>query len=208
MVSNLPVDPASSNQIKQRYKSKFLVGHAGALINRHKGQQYLLEAAALLQGKCPNIHFLLLGQGEDEQWLKRMAGDLKNVEFCGFCENIGDYMAAFDLFVFPSLQEGLGSVLLDAMQFKLPIIASAVDGILDIIVHGETGILIPPGDSHALYQSIKSLHDHRERREQLGEKAFAASQTYQPNAIAERYLQIYKGMVCPYTGPKKEKLYS
>jgi len=195
MVSGLPVDPAFRDDIRSRYSGKFLVGHAGALVNRHKGQQYLLEAAATLQKKCPEMHFLLLGQGRDERWLKSLAVGLDNVEFVGFRDNLGDYLAAFDLFVFPSLQEGLGSVLLDAMHFGLPIVASDVDGIPDIIEHRKTGLLTPPGNGRALAESIEYLYHDREMRRELSENARAASLAYHPRMIADRYLQIYREII-------------
>jgi len=195
MVSGLPVDPASRDDIRSRYSGKFLVGHAGALVNRHKGQQYLLEAASILQKKCPKMHFLLLGQGKDERWLKSLASGLENVEFVGFRDNLGDYLAAFDLFVFPSLQEGLGSVLLDAMQFGLPIVASDVDGIPDIIEHRKTGLLTPPGNGRALAECIEYLYHDKEMRRKLSKNAYAASLAYHPREIAERYLHIYREII-------------
>jgi len=192
MVSNLPFDPVSKDEIRRRFTGKFLVGHAGALVNRHKGQQYLLEAASILENVYPNIHFLFLGQGEDESWLKGLADGLSNVTFTGFIENLGDYLAAFDLFVFPSLQEGLGSVLLDAMQFRLPIVASDVDGIPDIIEHEKTGLLVPPRDGKALSRAIENLYLSGDKRLMLSENAYAATVKYHPREIAALYLSAYK----------------
>jgi glycosyltransferase involved in cell wall biosynthesis len=192
MVSSLPVNMSFRNEIRRRYAGKFLVGHAGALVNRHKGQQYLLEAASILENVYPNIHFFFLGQGEDESWLKGLADGLSNVTFTGFIENLGDYLAAFDLFVFPSLQEGLGSVLLDAMQFKLPIVASDVDGIPDIIEHEKTGLLVPPRDGKALSRAIENLYLSGDKRLMLSENAYAATVKYHPREIAALYLSAYK----------------
>lgn len=197
MVSNLPFDPVSKDEIRRRFSGKFLVGHAGALVNRHKGQQYLIEAARTLQNDCPEMHFLLLGHGKDERWLRSLATGLGNVTFVGFRENLGDYLAALDLFVFPSLQEGLGSVLLDAMQFSLPIVASNVDGIPDIIQHAKNGILVPPGNAEALAIAIKALYCNGQMRQVISENAFSESIRYQPRAIAERYLSIYQKIIIP-----------
>lgn len=195
MVSNLPFDPVSKDEIRRRFAGKFLVGHAGALVNRHKGQQFLIEAARTLQNDCPEIHFLLLGNGEDERWLRSQAIGLSNVTFEGFRENLGDYLAAFDLFVFPSLQEGLGSVLLDAMQFRLPIVASNVDGIPDIIEHAKNGMLVPPGNAAALVMAIKALYYNGQMRKVISENGYSESIRYQPRAIAERYLSIYQEII-------------
>ena len=192
MVSNLAVDQAAVDAIRSRYKGKFLVGHAGALVKHHKGQQYILKAAARLQNELPQIHFLLFGQGQDERELKEMAKGLMNVEFLGFQENLGDFLNCFDLFVFPSLEEGLGSVLLDAMQFRLPIVASEVDGIPDIIIHQRTGLLIPPGSGDALTESIRYLYHNHEMRKILSDNAYSASRQYRPEVITAKYLQLYR----------------
>ena len=201
MVSNLSVDPRSRNRIRKRYKNKFLVGHAGALVNRHKGQQYILEAAAHLQDEFPQVHFLLLGEGPDERTLTRAAKGLKNLELLGFRDNVGDFLAAFDAFAFPSLREGLGSVLLDAMQFRLPIVASNVDGIPDIIEHGKNGLLIPPQDGKALAEAIAYMYRNQHMCKKLSRNAFKTSQHYHPSVIVKKYLRLYQE-ICfePYAG--------
>lgn len=192
MVSSLPVNPQAIDEIRHRYRDKFLVGHAGALVNHHKGQQYIVEAAASLLQDYPEIHFLLLGRGKDGPWLKHMADGLSNIEFLDFRENLGDYLAAFDLFVFPSLHEGLGSVLLDAMQFKLPIVASSVGGIPDLIEHGKNGLLISSRDSRALADSILYLYRNEEIRRDLAENAYQVSLNYHPHSVSQRYLLLYR----------------
>ena len=192
MVSSLPVNPQASEEIRHQYRNKFLVGHAGALVNHHKGQQYIVEAASSLQKDYPQIHFLLLGRGRDEEWLKRMAAGLNNLEFLDFRENLGDFLTAFDLFVFPSLHEGLGSVLLDAMQFRLPIVASRVGGIPEIIEHGKNGLLISSGDSRALAESISYLYRNAAIRRDLAENAYQVSLNYHPHSVARRYLLLYR----------------
>ena len=192
MISSLPINPKESGKIRHRYQNKFLVGHAGALVNHHKGQQYIVEAAASLQKDYPQIHFLLLGKGKDAPWLKSRSAGLNNLEFLDFRENLGDFLAAFDLFVFPSLHEGLGSVLLDAMQFKLPIVASRVGGIPDLIEHGKNGLLISSKDSRALTDSILYLYRNEEIRRDLAENAYQVSLNYHPHSVSQRYLLLYR----------------
>lgn len=81
-------------------------------LNKEKRQEFLIEAARILGRKFPEMYFLLLGDGKDEEMLRNMAHGLDNVEFTGFCHNVHDYLALFDLFAFPSLNEGMGLVLL------------------------------------------------------------------------------------------------
>ena len=69
--------------------------------------------------------------------LKAAAAGLSNLTFTGFVDNVGDYLAAFDIFILPSNREGIGSILLDAMEQGLPVIASRVGGVPDIVHHDD-----------------------------------------------------------------------
>ncbi len=100
---------------------------------------------------------MLVGGGEDEGMLKTAAAGLSNVTFTGFVDNVGDYLAAFDIFVLPSNREGIGSVLLDAMDRALPVVASRVGGVPDIVHDGENGILIDAGRPDQLRDGILAL---------------------------------------------------
>ena len=100
--SGLPVSRKQSDLIKNSFPGKFLVGNIGALENQQKGQEYIIEVALDLQHSHPDIQFLLIGGGKDEKMLKKSAVTLKNLCFTGFVENVGDYLAAIDLFILPS----------------------------------------------------------------------------------------------------------
>jgi glycosyltransferase involved in cell wall biosynthesis len=192
MASALPVNESTVHALREKYAGKFVIGHIGALVNYHKGQQFLLEAAKDLQDKLDNSMYLFLGEGKDEAWFREIATGVDNIEFVGFVDNVGDYIEIFDLFAFPSLQEGLGSILLDVMRAGKPIIASDVDGIPDLIRHDENGLLVPPGESNALAQAMQQLYHDDAMRERLGEQAKVDSGNYVPEMIAQRFIeQIY-----------------
>ena len=195
MQSALPVDQREAEKIKAQYAGKFIVGHIGALVNHHKGQQYLIEAARRLQQTHPQIHFMLLGDGKDGTWLRESAKDLTNITFSGFVDNVGDYLSIFDMFVFPSLEEGLGSILLDVMSFSKPIIASDVDGIPDIIHHEKTGLLVPAKNSDALYDSIIRLYEDQTLRHRLASAGHRLVQDYAPEALSLHYLKLYQELL-------------
>ena len=189
MAASLPVDEERVGALRQRFSGKFVVGHIGALVNYHKGQQYLIEAARKLAKSHPDIHFVFLGEGKDEAWFRELAQGLDNISFEGFVNNVGDYLALFDLFAFPSLQEGLGSILIDAMNMQLPIVASDVDGIPDLIQHEKNGLLVPVADTPALVAGITRLYDDNGVRDSLAAQGKADSHRLFPPAITERYLQ-------------------
>jgi glycosyltransferase involved in cell wall biosynthesis len=190
--SKLSVNHNNINKIKQRFQNKFLIGNIGELDNKHKGQYYLIEAMKKLQNTHPNIHLILLGKGIDEQKYKDQSKELSNITFEGFVLNVGDYISCFDLFVFPSLHEGLGSILFDIMQFKVPIIASNVGGIPDIIQDNQNGILVPPKNSDAIYEAIVKLYNNKDLREKLANCALADIENYSFENMTNRYLELYK----------------
>jgi glycosyltransferase involved in cell wall biosynthesis len=189
MASPLQSDELNVATLRQRFSGKFVVGHIGALVNYHKGQQYLIEAARELRESYPDIQIVFLGEGRDETWFREMSQGLDNVSFEGFVNNVGDYLALFDLFAFPSLQEGLGSILIDAMNATLPIVASDVDGIPDLIKHEKNGLLVPPADSVALSAAIVRLYENKGLRDTLSSQAKDDSQIFFPPMITSRYLQ-------------------
>jgi glycosyltransferase involved in cell wall biosynthesis len=194
-LARLPHDPTHAAELRARYRGKFVIGHAGALVDAHKGQREVITAARLLRDRAPDVHFLMLGDGPDGAALRAESRDLPNMEWLGFRNNLGDYLAALDLFVFPSRYEGLGSTLLDVMDFSVPIIASDVDGIPDIVVHEETGLLVPPNDGRALAEAISRLRDDPSLRLRLTREAARRLENFRPEVMASRYLALYRELV-------------
>lgn len=195
MLAHLPSDAVAVSEIRQRFMGKVVVGHIGALVQRHKGQSFLIEAARMLQGSLPQAHFLLLGEGEDEARFRRQAEGLTNITFEGFRANVGDYLAAFDLFAFPSLQEGLGSILLDAMDFCLPIVAGNAGGIPDIIKDGYNGLLVPPGDANALAGALEKMITDADLARQLALNGKEFGGKFSPAHIAQQYRCLYEQLL-------------
>ncbi|MBF7053695.1 glycosyltransferase family 4 protein [Halomonas sp. KAO] len=183
-------DPNITRAFRARYPGRFLVGHAGALVDRHKGQRVLLDAARRLQHSQPDMLFVFFGQGEDEAELKQESIRLDNVIWAGFKSDIGNYLPALDIFAFPSRNEGLGSVLLDAIRAEVPVVASKTGGIPDIVRHEETGLLFPTGDSEYLAECLVRLRDI-DLRKRLVEKASQHLAKYSPEAMANSYTSLY-----------------
>jgi glycosyltransferase involved in cell wall biosynthesis len=190
--SDLASDPEWVSAFRGRYRGKTVVGHIGAFDYSHKGQDTLLEAARLLEAEQPEIQLVLVGAGRDEDRVRETAAGLANVDVVGWVDNVGDYLAAFDLFVMPSVREGLGSILLDAMQFGLPIVATRAGGIPDVIVHEENGLLVPVSEPRALATAIRRLAADTETRRRMAESNRAAARAYTAAAMAARYIEIYR----------------
>jgi glycosyltransferase involved in cell wall biosynthesis len=190
--ARLPADPRQVNALRKGWQERFVVGHIGALVDRHKGQSVLIGAARLLARPHPGIHFVLVGDGPDAATLRAAAAGLDNVEFAGFRDNIGDYLAAFDLFAYPSREEGLGSALLDALHHGLPVVASRVGGIPEVLDGCGAGELVPAGDAQALADAIVVFATDASRRAKAGAAARARALEYSPERMVSAYEAVYR----------------
>lgn len=127
-----------------------------------KGIDYLLEAIGLLASEYVDIHLAIIGNGSHEQQLKaevEAMGISDRVRFLGYLENQLSLMAQFDIYVLPSLSEGLSVTLLEAAALGLPIVATDVGGNSELVKDGLTGLLVPSRDPKALAGAIKRLLD-------------------------------------------------
>jgi len=189
---SLPANLATAQQLREQWGGQFIVGNVGALDHAHKGQGDLIRVARELAASHPAIHFVFVGSGRDEEKFRQQAAGLGNVHFAGFQEHVGDYLQAFDLFAFPSLKEGLGSVLLDVMDYGLAVVASDVGGIPEVVVNGETGILVPASSPAQLRQGILSLYENADLRLAMGLAGKKRSSEFAAEIMAERYIPIYE----------------
>ena len=190
--SGLPVDKEAAKSIRDRFPGKWIIGNVGALDNGQKGQEYIIEVARRLASSHPEFQFLLVGGGDDEAMLRELAGDLPNISFEGWSDRVGDYLAAFDLFILPSNKEGIGGILLDAMDRALPIVASRVGGLPEIVKDGENGILVDPRSPDQLEAAILRLYDDPDLRRAMGTHGREFSRDFTAEAMAQRYLALYR----------------
>ncbi len=189
--SGIASDPAETRAFRSRFPECFIVGHVGALVDRHKGQRVLLEVARRLEKRVPKMVFVFLGEGVDGDALREESRDQKNVFWLGFKENIIDYIAGFDVFAFPSRNEGLGSVLLDVMANEIPVVASRVGGIPDIITHENTGLLFNESDAGALAEALERLYRDNVIRTRLAANGRLQTEAYSPRQMAANYRSLY-----------------
>lgn len=193
--SGLRVDPATTKAIRDRFPGKLVAGHVGALDNDQKGQEFIIAVAKELERSHPHLHFVLVGGGEDEAMLKAAAAGLSNLTFTGFVDNVGDYLAAFDIFLLPSNREGIGSILFDAMEQGLPVVASRVGGVPDIVHHGETGLLIEPASPAELRDAILRLAADPTLRRVYGERGREFAKDYTAEAMCGKYVGLYESVL-------------
>ncbi len=193
--SALQIDAAGSAAIRASFAGKFVVGHVGALDNGQKGQEFIIAVARELAGSHPDVQFMLVGGGEDEATLRASAAGLPNLEFTGFVENVGDYLAAFDVFILPSNREGIGSILFDAMEQGLPVVASRVGGVPDIVHHQENGLLIDPASPAQLRDAILHLKANPDLRQAYGRRGKEFAKDFTGDAMWRKYLALYESVL-------------
>jgi len=190
---NLSVDVVAMRRSLGIPDNSFVVGTAGRL-TPVKGHRYLIEAAGRLVDFRPDTVFVFLGDGELLCELENMASRLgvkENVRFLGWRRDTAEVMSTFDLFVLPSLNEGMGRVLVEAMALGKPVVASGVGGISNLIVHGENGLLVRPADSRALAGSIKFLITDSEKRKQMEGKGKRIAVKYSVDSMVEKIDRLY-----------------
>ena len=131
-----------------------IVGSVGWLTHI-KGHRYLIEAIAKLKPHYPKLQCHIVGSGPLEEELLTLADDLgvaASIRFLGFTQDVPACLSAMDLFVLPSINEGMGRALIEAMAAGLPVVATNVGGVPAIVQDKHTGYLVPPGNSDAIAQ--------------------------------------------------------
>jgi glycosyltransferase involved in cell wall biosynthesis len=171
-----------------------------ARLHPQKGHRYLIEAAQTIVRAHPKVRFVLVGDGELRGELEQMVLQSNLAEhflFLGFRDDVRDLLQIFDLFVLPSLYEGLPNVILEAMASGLPVVATSVDGTKELIVDNETGFLVPPKDSAALAEKIGLLLADKERSAIFGLKG---RQRVEAHYSLELEVKSFQNLYEKYTG--------
>jgi glycosyltransferase involved in cell wall biosynthesis len=160
-----------------------------------KGHQYLIEAIPAVLEKCPDTSFIFAGRGQLETELRDQVNKLgldKRVHFLGLRQDIPKILALLDIFVLPSLSEGLSMAILEAMMAGRPVIATRVGGNPEIVLDGETGFLVPPKDSQALASSLIALLENRHLTIQFGENGKRrAERQFTLQTMVSAYQSLY-----------------
>ena len=177
-----------------------------ARLGEEKGHRYAIEALSKILDGISNIRLLVVGHEDSlsEADLRRVAqahGVEDQVVFCGFRQDIRNILGQSDLMVLPSLREGFGLVLLEAMAVGCPIVATNVGAIPEIIVDGETGLLVRPGDPAGLSSAVKRLLSSpqlvgslvRAARERLEEHFAFNTMIQHTHSLYQRLLEHHLG---------------
>jgi glycosyltransferase involved in cell wall biosynthesis len=186
--------------IKREYhypEGAFIVGSVGRM-HSVKGHEYLIDAAEELAKKYPNLFFVLVGKDHRNGELQKRVekkGLTDKFLFAGYHKEVVSWLATFDLFVLPSLSEGLPTVVLEAFFMQCPVVATDVGGTGEAVEHEKTGLLIPPADSRSLADAIRRLYEDSDLRNRLRWEGFKkANDEFTVKRMVQQYEETAKAI--------------
>lgn len=188
----------SDPKINNFCKDSFVIGVLSRL-SKEKGLIYLIEAVRLLSDSIKNIKLVIIGEGPLRGFLQDNIlkyGLSDKVLLAGYRNSAYNYLPLFNVFVLPSLTEGLPITILEAMQAGVPIVASGVGGIPDVLGKGKYGITVEPANPKALAEAILYVYLNPDLTKEMGKKARqAVLKKYSSRRMAEGYLKVYESVL-------------
>lgn len=178
-----------SNYLRQKYELKeddIVLLSVGELINR-KNHKVIIESLAKI--KNPKIHYFIAGTGELEPDLRKMIRKEaleENVHLLGFCRNVSELCNSCDIFVFPSVQEGLSMALMEAMACGKPIVASKIRGNVDLIEDKLGGILVNTFDVKGYIRALTYLINNKNDWEKIGKHNVSEIEAYSIDKVSNQ----------------------
>ncbi len=175
-----------------------VIGTAGPL-EAVKGLPFFLGAAQQVLAVRPNVEFLVAGAGPEEQNLRRLTRELRVAEHVTFVPNMFDFahaLTAMDIFCLPSLRQGLGLIMIEAMGMGKPVIATGVGGVYSVIKNNVTGFVVPAADSEQLAQRMLQLLDDPVKARAIGEAGRASVlQEFSVERMIQQTVDVYQQAV-------------
>ncbi len=186
-----PSDEIRASALRRQYPGRVIIAQVGRLVEE-KNIRLSLGVARLAAERSVPLHFWILGDGPLRDELIAIASDLDNIEFLGHREDIGDYLAAADVLLHPARSEAFGSVIAEAMQHGVAVVASKVGGIPEVVEDGHSGLLIDGADAALYFQAVETLYRDPELRQRLAQAGRQSVARFSRSAMVERYLQLYR----------------
>jgi glycosyltransferase involved in cell wall biosynthesis len=197
-------EPLSHSRLGKRGKKpmRIVIGYAGRF-SREKGLDTLLHAFSLIKQNHliqKEIHGILIGDGREKKPIEKLIRALnlsRWIELKGFRNDVEKVLADFDIFVLPSITEGLPMILLEAGAMGIPVVATWVGGIPELIQSGVEGLLVSPGDSETLASAIARLANTPSMRNEMGKNLHSkVKDTFNLEKMTKATLKIY-GSILP-----------
>lgn len=203
------ISKISAQQIKE-FKSQFgltssdlVIGTVGSL-NKHKDTATLIRAFSTMIKKWPHLKLLLIGRGELQPQLKNLVKKLgisERVIFAGSMKDIDTAMSVFNIFILPSRSEAFGLTILEAMRANIPVIASRVGGIPEIITHNYNGMLVEHGDPKKLASAIMKLLNDKKLQKKFISHYSETLKKFSARSMIKQTEELYHSLT--HIHPKK-----
>jgi glycosyltransferase involved in cell wall biosynthesis len=166
-----------------------LVGFVGRM-DEIKGPDRFVEAAKKIKAAYPQIHFVMVGDGPMKEKLTKMAQGISDLHFVGYREDIPDLIAALDIMLIPSLNDGFNLAAVEAMASGKPLVATCVGGLPEVV--GEGGILVESGDTERMSQEAVTLLNSSRLRKEMGAKGRKRTEVFFDwNVCLHRTIDLY-----------------
>lgn len=173
----------------------FLVGIV-AQLSDDKGHKYLIQTSKHLREHTPKIKIIIVGEGSLRMELNKQVKEIQGedmVFFLGFREDVPQILNSLDVFVLSSDHEDLGSIIMDAMACRLPVVATRVGGIPEAVDHQKTGLLVPPQRPKSLANAILKLYEDRELAHRLGQRGYEkVHQKFSAESMASKAIDLFE----------------
>jgi glycosyltransferase involved in cell wall biosynthesis len=197
------IDPAGFAEVERAdLKKRFgfpddsIVCISGGRFSKEKGQSYLVDAARTASEQNPRLRFVIFGDGPDLEKINSRVEELglsETVLCPGFERDLLGYLKDADMLVNPSLSEGLPNIVLEAMALKIPVVATSVGGVPELVEDGVSGFLVPPADSNLLADKILQLAGRKDIQEKFAREGYRTIvEKFSFDSQAEKLYRVYR----------------
>jgi glycosyltransferase involved in cell wall biosynthesis len=195
---NVQIEPYEMRKKLGLHTNDFVIGTVGRIVPI-KGHKYFIQAAAEVIREIPNAKVLLVGDGPIRNEMEELTVQLGiegQVFFLGVRKDVPELLSIMDLFVLPSLNEGMGRALVEAMAMGLPVIASQVGGVPEVVTDGKTGILVPAQNPTALAKAIVKLARDAKLSRELAQAGYKrAHSAFGAETMVDRISAVYQELL-------------
>lgn len=172
-----------------------VVGTIGRLSKQKAPQDFVKAALRVLQ-QMPNVQFIMVGDGPLRDEIEKLIGGESRIQILGYRDDVPELLQLFDVFVLSSWWEGLGRALTEAMAAGLPVVATNVNGVPELVIEGQTGFLVPPQRPQALADRIIYLLRNPDVAKQLGQNAYRkVVPAFDANFMVQRISSLYQELL-------------
>lgn len=195
--SYLPVKPNTIEitHLRAEYNEAFVVGCICDIEDKLHGIRDLIDAARELRREIPALAFVIMGDGPDLEILQEETKDMENIHWISDSKKIPEYLSIMNVFCYPTLYEPFGNILLRTIQYQVPIIATQVGGIVDILQNRTSALLVPPRRPGLIADALRTMYREVGIRNSLARDAYHRLKNFSPKRIGGMHEVVYRHII-------------